>query len=1139
MLSLNPLFHAEALDKLYLPSQGSSFHSTLTKVGIALTFAMALLGGSGAAVTGIVMHTPFGVSFWVNLSVGGLNLSVCLSLIVIQVIRAQEEVNNRQILSGMSAEDELPDNPLRGDAPDEAEVRVGPPVKDIPEAELKVDLLIVDVPEAELQIDPPKVDVPKKRIRSKSLSQGLQVGKGRRRVYSLTQKRMESVDLSQAVQPLPQSFHPPKTLILPKLPLYPVNFGILQFVITDFVGGGKGNHLGAAVEFFRHYIYQYTQQFPSAKEALRILGALNSFVKPSLSIPLGEASQQLIQKLKSDGYVAFEGGTYHSDGGHAIFCELFLKENQITLKVTNSGEGLEYHPRVKSTLNTDPHRRNYFYRTLVFSGATSEQLEACQFLPILLSFTRPCSSVVIDPSLPELSEYTDFKMKQIYPLLFYNWPGKMEVGAENPGGAQRANSCSVQSVIKWMKGEFGKETTSYLSMTLWIKMLAFKDYLEHEKHLSFAFIHDAIRRISSQASKMQHAGQLEDPAFDYLQELNRLAQEKGVIASINEADKLHDSALSFPTGIDLSQAEVVSRKEEKSTYNDAQISSMEYQHRFVEDGPDYLQLPLLSQSYIAPLHDEMAYRLNFFRLLPDFDVFDFERDVVQNESPQEYVAQQKYWALKPAQADTWKIKSSLQKDPHFLAYLCVFYTSGYFKWGEVFKEELDMCMSVATVEQIDTFRRILFFNHLSLTCQKFFYTSEEGSFSLHIHDPFFADLLNGWMIVYREAQKIGDIEDEVLLEWMDGLHLLLSTHASEYLFDTRAAQEKFSKVIQYVKKERARLLEKLGSDYKRPKNYWAINDKEWRNGWSPFGVETDELGGGIKQWSDLPAMARFARKKQYKKVEPQHEYLEGVLAFGLKLGRVSYYSYLRESLALFFVLADRHLTCESTARASFNKTKKEKAISIYPHKRSRYTSSLNLFTWFGIQTKRPGVSASPRYFPEHHIPKESKTYAFLNDLNQRIQGCLSKQKGAWPFFTEQEEGEFLAFVQKDPLTRLCECLKFFESRLEKLANPDYQLALESILFGENAEAFERVFLRQESVDLLFSFLDKSSEILLKKGPKTQSAAPFLFQIHLRLCHIASNQTDSQPRLEQLFTVWNSLFEAGKRNPRQGFLIRNT
>ena len=72
------------------------------------------------------------------------------------------------------------------------------------------------------------------------------------------------------------------------------------------------------------------------------------------------------------------------------------------------------------------------------------------------------------------------------------------------------------------------------------------------------------------------------------------------------------------------------------------------------------------------------------------------------------------------------------------------------------------------------------------------------------------------------------------------------------------------------------------------------------------------------------------------------------------------------------------------------------------------------------------------YYPEHHIPRVAKEYSAYRDLNVRIQKALPKTgtKRAWPFFTEQEEHEFLSSF--DELLNSPISLHDFQDESEKI-----------------------------------------------------------------------------------------------------------
>ena len=97
---------------------------------------------------------------------------------------------------------------------------------------------------------------------------------------------------------------------------------------------------------------------------------------PSNDIPLKDVAEIIFSKLEKDRYVAIPGGYFNTESGHAMFYEFILEKDQtVTFKATNSGDGLEYHPVDLTHLSLPSEQRcNRRYRTLVFTGASCKDL---------------------------------------------------------------------------------------------------------------------------------------------------------------------------------------------------------------------------------------------------------------------------------------------------------------------------------------------------------------------------------------------------------------------------------------------------------------------------------------------------------------------------------------------------------------------------------------------------------------------------------------------------------------------------------------------------------------------------------------------------------------------------------------------
>ena len=449
------------------------------------------------------------------------------------------------------------------------------------------------------------------------------------------------------------------------------------------------------------------------------------------------------------------------------------------------------------------------------------------------------------------------------------------------------------------------------------------------------------------------------------------------------------------------------------------------------------------------------------------------------------------------------------------------------------------------------------------------------------------------MIIYFEAKKTqNSVPDQVLLAWVKGFKLLVENYCHEYVFDSSQSKNRFTLISEVYIDEEKTLLQNLGQDYKPRANYWSFFTKERINGysWLPFGTEFKrEVEEGFWGWSrtkpitsleDLPEMAIFADKvvmQEHTLTEPdwknlprpewkdrgfnarahgirnwyKKENLEGLInraidSFACKLPSIPYYDSLREGLVSLYLFSDRHLSRRSK---SFGEDPLESPIEIIPLNapdRGRGNVHPCMGAFFDLETSRPKIAyATKKYYPEVHLPLTEEKHRSLKDLNQRIQIVLSTNKRLLPFMTLQEEKEYIAFVQKDSLTRFTEAISFFKKILPKLAFPDYQLALEHLLFNaEGIDFLEALFNAQNdplavsTLDLLFNLISTGYETLLKKSLRTQSGAAFLFHLHLRLFQMKEQY--HSPNIEKektiLYSAWENLLRAGKENPILGIAL---
>ena len=399
---------------------------------------------------------------------------------------------------------------------------------------------------------------------------------------------------------------------------------LVQFLLNDYVGGGKGGDVAPAVDFLKHYVGEYCKHFPQDVDAKKIGESLGNYIyEGNASRPLTEAAEEIWQTLERTGYIAIGGGIYDGDGGgHALFYEFILDKGQVTFQVTNSGDGLQYHPH---TAMGDA------YRTIVFSGANLQDLQKSLFLEFLLSFMRKrpalasLKGIVQDP-LPRLSTVAD-----VYQVLLYYWPGKGPFVSKNPGIGQRGASCSLQALMKWVKGVCDRNNHPWL--TLWIKLSAFSDYLDNEPKLSSQFIADALRKISTHIDKMDKQHEMPTPLFNAWKEIFQRAIEKKSEALTLEASKRASEALSArKNGLGTEYYKDVRLVLPRCDYKkNPEPASYVYPHAFPGEKAPLSELSKLVSWNLNRLHlfDGMSYRLNMARLLPF--CLEWDASLIKNE----------------------------------------------------------------------------------------------------------------------------------------------------------------------------------------------------------------------------------------------------------------------------------------------------------------------------------------------------------------------------------------------------------------------------------------------------------------------------------------------------------------------------
>lgn len=883
----------------------------------------------------------------------------------------------------------------------------------------------------------------------------------------------------------------PKSLVPPSSTCPDRN--LLQFLLNDYVGGGQGNSVDAAVDFFKHYLNRYLSLWPEDPHAKKIHNALDNYIyQPNDTIPLTEAAGEIWQKLEQTGHLTMGGGVHDGDGsGHALFYEFILENGKVTLKVTNSGSGLEYHP--KYFFNHSTQTFEDYYRTLVFSDASLQDLKQQHFLETLLSFRRK------RPELHELAGIIPnwnpriFSISDVYTVLFHGWPGKNRGEALNPGKAQRANSCSLQALMKWFKGECDKDHHAWLN--LWIKLSAFSDYLHNtpEPLLSAQFIADASRKISTHLDKMDHQNPVSASLMQSWQEIHQYALEKRSRALVLEAKERAAQALSAEvSGLGLETYDLAALENTRQQTMPPLSAPYQYPHSFPNEPAPMSELPHLSQPNIANLSDEMAYRMNFLRLLPpckEWSTLNMSEDTLEDIGNTLHLFFYRYEDF-----------SSLQVPDSFFIDLLNAWMGIYLvakKQNHIPKEVLFEWMRGASL-LADSYEKELRFDSPQRRNSWLILTSliadEDFTLEGELEQQNYEAPPNYWTVWNKEFGT------DSFYPWMPfGIQFKR--------VDKRKSPIKSLKELPAMAHFAHKILQLLPFiDKERPGD---ISDDLWQNfdaieAWDSCGTKQDTTIAKI------------------------------VDAFGCRLGKVvPYFDVLKEGLGSLFIFADRHLN------SGKNYTSKDftSPISILPGRLGPKYDHEPAHPCLDFKDCIRTTRLTENDKPECILPKTEAQWKSTQDLNARIKNIGTTNERPFPFMTVDEEKELLIFIQKGPTARLPEMLVYFKKYLHKLSQPAYQAVFEHLLFSEEGmQMLALLFQKNDpSLGLLFEFFENSYNELSKRSPKAQTASAALFHSHLRLLQISSfyKHPFHQQHSEQLFRCWSHLLTLGKENAMLG------
>ncbi len=875
-----------------------------------------------------------------------------------------------------------------------------------------------------------------------------------------------------------------------------VDLRLLQFLLNDFVGGGKGYHLDLAVDFLKRYLDRYVDLWPQDIHVKTIQTTLKSYIyQADVTKSLTEAATEIWQRLEETGYVALGGGVLDGDGGgHALFYE-FSKDIKelVTFQVTNSGDGLQYHPKD----NNGAH-----YRTLVYSGATLADLKQMQFLELLLNFTR------IRPALRQLNGVIPELLPQrlsvhdVYLALQHGWPGKGPFLAKNLGKAQRGKSCSLQALMKWLKGVCDRNQHPWL--TLWIKLSAFSDYLDNEPEHSAQFIADASRKISTHIDKMDKQNAIPPSLLEVWEEISQRGLTKRSAALSREACKRASEALSATvTGLGLESYQIVQlAKPSDSQKLPPAITPYIYPHAFPGEKAPLAELPTLSGKDVAPLFDEMSYRMNIIRLLPNC----LQWDVNKRETLEQL------GSLLPLFFYMKNPAPSLQVPDSFCADLLNMWMGIYLeakREGEISREVLLEWMNGASI-LIENYTPELRFDspqsREKWTMLANLIENEKKLLSTDLGEHY-KPPKNYWT-VWNQNFNAPDYN------WMPfGIFFKQKNTSNSRSY---TSSDETLKELPEMAHFSRRILQKFATS--------PVCITEWNEGKDTPDQYLMRQAKNIEKWDhcrwSTPTLS-----------EPLIAINKAIDAFACRLLCVPYYDVLREGLAALFVLTDRHLSKKRS-------TPEGHLITLLPNGRD-IGWTRNTLTHPCIQSIADTTTRLKhlKEKPECILLKTEVRWKSLQDLNQRVQGILLDAERQFPFMTSLEEQEFLIFVQKEPVTRLAEMLVFFKKCLHKLSIPAYQTTFEHLLFSkEGGELLEQLFQQEPaSIALLFQFFERGYDALLKEDPKVQPGAAALLHSHMNIVQLSClyKHPNQQLHRERLFKNLEKLITAGQKNPILG------
>jgi hypothetical protein len=907
---------------------------------------------------------------------------------------------------------------------------------------------------------------------------------------------------------------------------YVIDRILLTYLLTDTHSQeycDEGYHAEKTVSFFNHYLKKYLAEFPNNQFAHLISNRLSHYIYRQMNqpSPLGHCAEseaeaiayhakRILDELERFSYVCFSGGINSCSGnGHALFYEFWKEQSgKISFRITNSGDGLRYHPHF--TASNNQRRKELYFRQLQFPPALLEELIQGCFIEMLLFYAEGSTKHV---DFVELSA-----IDNLYANIFASWPtvrvgkeeeSKLQILALNPGDTQRGESCAVKSIFKWIKGmalNGPDELLSHHHLIAWLKIAALSDALDTDEKYECGFLRHAIKKISSHLIKMDGLGSLSEGIYQLWAAVS--TKVEGFLSAQQKATAgLSEMAVEWGTFASAPFEYILPR----GLNEVADGRDVHYFHFTAADRPASLEaLRKLTQIARCDRDSERVAYVNFLRCLPDCDRFNCHYPPVEAPSSQNQGNKRRRCAPQSAESPTERPVTQrsgsyenelLPGEESVLTAASKTLFKGQLPQASDRKRRHECSIfSAAHPELQSAEERSQFIEGLGqLLCQLTVATTEP--LTPYLASDFQPDLINCWLILYCEAKRLNSLSLALYHEWICALDLLIATHEREWTFATLRSFERFRAVKDFCTQEKA-TLEKSSNEQLlliHPQ-YWSPmrNEEEciYESILHPFNFLGAKNGLKLRRCKEFaaknfPAMAYFAYKilNSHSKAEPkmssEREELWRDLRhnakeiFGLEVSNIAsqqkanrlfqamwvalphvpLYDMLRRSLVSLHLLADPHLSLQRKSDIGAPSSNSANADAGDPAKiRSLDEGHIIKDSHFDFAWTNINYHSSfslylfgSRGCPETHFPR----LEFLDIQNQDfnavwrefVGSIASRPPAKIPFFDTYQEAAWISGVAPLPHLATEEALIFFRSNILELANPLLQRSFTHFLFG--------------------------------------------------------------------------------------------